>query len=115
MLGHQALELRHESWRCDPAQVRLNAPLEGDDTKLFEPHDRRLGEGLVREVIERRPAPELERLVQFRRGRGGVSLRKRPAGVLGQALEAGEIELIGPEVDPVAGLGAENRLERIAR
>ena len=68
VLGHEALELRHELDVASQREVRLDPSLDGDEPKLLEAHDRRLGEGLVGEVVERRPAPELERLVQLLRG-----------------------------------------------
>ncbi len=50
------------------AEVRLEAVLESDEPQLLESRDLALGERLVGEVDEGRPAPERQRLGQPRRG-----------------------------------------------
>ena len=61
-----------------------------------------LGERLVREVGERRAAPERERLAEEPRG----DLGRRPLRLLDEPLEAEQVELVGPDPDQVAGLPA---------
>ena len=58
LLRDQLLELGDEIVLAPERQVRLDAQLERDEAELFEPVDRRLGERLVGEVLEREAAPE---------------------------------------------------------
>ena len=67
VLRDEAFELRHELGVASQRQVCLDPSLDGDETKLLEANDRRLRERLVREVVERRPAPERQRFAQLDR------------------------------------------------
>src|SRR4029453_8995530 len=81
MLAHQPLELGHEVDVPAPLEILFDAALEAADPPPPEPRDLGLREALIREVRERRPAPERERLVEL--------------ALLLQALEAREVELVG--------------------
>jgi hypothetical protein len=88
MLGHEPLELPHE--RRVPAllQVLLDPPLEAGEAELLQARDLALREALVGELGERLPPPEGKRLSRL---------------VLGQTLEASEVELVLCHPQAVAG------------
>ena len=93
-------------------ELGVDPLLERREAKLLEPLDGRTGERLVGEVGERRPAPEVERLVeQGGRGRGVVARAGAP-GLRRQALEAGEVEVLVADAEDVAG---RPRLDRVGR
>ena len=65
-------------------EVGLDPLLERDCAELLEPCDLGLGERLVEEVGERRPAPERERVTERTLGRSGVSALEFRPSVLGR-------------------------------
>ena len=71
--------------------------------QLLESHDRRLGERLVREVGKRRAAPEIQRLAKAACCARGVSRSRGCSSACHQCLETVQIELLGLELDDVAG------------
>ena len=93
MLGDERLELRHELRMLPEREVGVDPPLDRQQVQLLEARDRRLRERLVGEIGERGPAPERERLAQQLGGRGGIGR----AGLLDEALEAVDVELLGVE------------------
>ncbi len=115
VLGRQRVELRDQRGVPAEREVGVDPHLDREQVHLLEAPDRRLRERLVDEIGERGAAPERERLAQ---PLGGL-LRLGGAGLLDEALEAVEIELLGGELDHVAGrerdeqLGA--RAERLAQ
>ena len=112
VLRDEPLELAHERGVPPEHEVGVDPLLERREAKLFEPLDGRTGERLVREVGERRPAPELERLAEQRGGGRGVVARARALGLRRQALEAGEVEVLVADAEDVAG---RPRLDRVGR
>jgi hypothetical protein len=64
VLGDQLLELGDEIVLAPECEVSLDARLERDESQLLEPVDRRLGERLVREVLQRGAAPEPKSLAK---------------------------------------------------
>ena len=58
--GDECLELGDELRVTSEREIRLDPLLERDGAQLLEPRDLGLGERLVEEVRERRPAPERE-------------------------------------------------------
>ena len=72
MLRHERLELADQLGVPSAGQVGLDAVLEQREPQLLEPADLALGERLIREIGERRPAPERERLPQPLRSPAGV-------------------------------------------
>ena len=75
----ERLELGDELGVAPEREVRLDPLLERDEPELLEPGDLGLGERLVEEVRERRPAPERERLAQRALGRSRIAARERSA------------------------------------
>ena len=90
-----------------------------DEPQLLETSDRRLRERLVREVGERRTAPERERVAELHRGLRGVAALEVAIGLGHQPLEALQVELVRPDVDDVARRPGHDRLpacaERLAQ
>jgi hypothetical protein len=81
---HERFELAHEVGVAPPGEVALDPLLETGEAKLLQTLDLCLGEALIGELGQRRPAPERERLLELR--------------LVLQAPEASEIELVGPHV-----------------
>jgi hypothetical protein len=84
----ERLELPDELGRLPERQVRRDAELDRLEPPLCKVANRVLREGLVREVVERRPAPESESLPQRGRRTARVALVEREAAVIEQPLEA---------------------------
>ena len=63
MLGDEGLELRDQLVVAPQCEVGIDAELHCCQPDLLEPGDRRLGEGLVREIPERRPSPQRQRIM----------------------------------------------------
>jgi hypothetical protein len=99
VLGDERLELGHEIGVTAGGEIGVDPLLERGDPHLLHPRDLGLGESLVREVGERRPAPQRERLAERRRR----LLRTRAGGVRDEPLKAGDVELRRLELDRVAG------------
>ena len=99
LLADERLELADERSVTAEGELGLDPPFEPDQPQLVEPADRRARKRLVREVGERRPAPESECVAKtLRRHRGLVRL-----GLVEQAREAVEVELVRPGPEHVAG------------
>jgi len=79
----------HELARAPCLELAFELCLERGQAQFLEPGELCLGEGLVGEPGQGRPAPELECL-------GGLALGD-------QVFEAGEVELLGLGLEPVAG------------
>jgi hypothetical protein len=83
-------------------QIGLQARLQGGEPLLLQPRNLRLRERLIGELGQRLPAPEVQRLPQ--RARGPVRRRaQRPGAFTGQPLEAVQVELLGVELEHIAG------------
>jgi Protein kinase domain len=108
MLADEGLELRDELGGAPECEVSVDASLERDEPQLLETKDLRLRERLVRDVGERRAAPESECLTENSFGGFG----RRPLSLLDQVLEAEQVELEGPDSDHVAGLAGDDRVTR---
>ena len=87
VLGDQRLELADQLGVAAEREVGLDPLLERRQPQVLEPAALGLGERLVRELGERRPAPERERLAQHRRGPFRVAVRERLAPLGEQPLE----------------------------
>src|SRR5437773_1699511 len=99
MLRDQRLQLGDEVGMASELELGVEQILAGGELQLLESLDLGRGEGLVGQVGERWPAPELERVMQLRCafvGRLGL------AGLGDELLEAREIELAGAQVQQVA-------------
>ena len=115
VLGRQRVELRDERGVPAESEVGVDPHLDREEVHLLEAPDRRLGKRLVREIGERGTAPECECLAELL---GGL-LRVGSAGLLDEALEPVEIELLGGEPDHIAGRERDEQLgtraERLAQ
>ncbi len=104
------LQLGHELDVAAEREIGVDSFLQRHEPKLLEPRDLRLREGLVREVGERRPAPERKRLAQSRRRTrcipGGQAL---PAFVC-EPREAVHVHSQRIELEHVAGRAPGDRL-----
>ena len=97
--GDQRLELGQDVLMAAEREVGLDPILERRQPQVLEPPDLVLRERLVREVGERRSAPEPERLAEAVGGRGGLFV----ARLLDERLEAGRVERVVLELKRVAG------------
>ena len=75
----------------------------GGEAQPVEPRPRRGQALLVGQIGQRRPPPKGQRLGQVGYRPAGVTGFGRLAGASGQALEGGQVEHVGAEVDHVAG------------
>ena len=92
------------SWRPQASSASI-AKLERAEPQLLEPLGLGGAPSLLRQVGERRPAPDRERLAQVvRRVVRAAGLESRPAA-LERALEAVEVELVLADDDAVAAAG----------
>jgi hypothetical protein len=91
MLRDQRLELAHQLRVAPARQLGVDARLKRRPPQLLQAANLDLREPLVREIGERRPAPECERLAQRPRGRGRVAVAVARLGQ--QRLEALEVKL----------------------
>ena len=94
MLPHERLQLADDLGMTARGELGVDPLLERGQPQLLQPHDLRLGERLIREVRERRPAPQRQRLAQHLRR----ALRIRAAGLRDKPLEPREVEL--GRIDP---------------
>ena len=83
-------------------EVRLDTQLGRRQPQVLEAGDRGLGEGRVREVGQRRAAPQRQGLAQVL-GRGlGVVAGERTLACLREPFEALQVELLGRQIHGVA-------------
>ena len=101
MLGDQLLELAHDVGMAPEGKVRFDPPLERQHAELLETSGDRIEQGVVRQVGERRAAPQGERLAERRRGTGRISLLECPAAVVRQLLEPLQVERPGLDANDV--------------
>ena len=81
-------------------------------TQAVEPPDLGLGEGLERELGERRSAPEAERVVQGRGRTCGIAGRERIPPFGEQPFEAVQVELGRFDFQQVSGRACQQRPRR---
>ena len=103
MVRHEPLERRDHIHVTSQCKLRLHPPLERQDAQLLEARDHRTQRRLVREVGERGPAPEPERLGEGCGGGGGILPLERDGSRVGEALEPLEVEGVPRDVEHVAG------------
>ena len=82
-----------------------------DEPQLLEPGNGSLGEALAAEVGERRPAPQLERLVQTEGRLLCLTGGERRSPILDEPLETPQVEVVVLDPHEIAG---EARGERVA-
>ena len=99
MLGDERLELADElPWLAD-LDLRVDALLEQRQPQLLEPRDLALREGLVAELLERRAAPELERVAKLR----AALARGHDLRLLQERLRPVHVQLGRVDANQVAG------------
>ena len=103
MLAHQRLELADQRRVPAEREIRVDPVLERRQALLLEPGSLGLRERLVREVRQRRSAPQRQRLPQPLARPPGVPLPKRRAPRIHQRLETVHVQL------PARGLRADTR------
>ena len=103
VVGDQDLQLGDQFGPASEGEIGFDAGLDGHQPQLFEPDDLRLGEGLIGEVDQGAATPKVERLVKQRRRHAGVPGGERLGPAPGEALEATRVELVGLELQHVAG------------
>ncbi len=99
VLGDELFELDDELAVVSERKVGIDALLDCLQAKLLEPADRSLRERLVREIGERRPAPQSQRLAQLLRGDRRLGGRRLPD----EALEALQVELVAIKREDIPG------------
>ena len=115
MFCDEGLELGDERRLPTERELCVHPLLEHREPQLLEPFARRLGERLVGEIGERRPAPELERVAKERRLGAPVATRTRRGGLGCQVLEAGKVEVVVTNREQVAGRPRLDRFRRAER
>ena len=106
MRANKRFELRDEVAMVAERELEVNPPLDAREAKLLETLDLVLGKVVVREVGQRRPAPERKRLVQLRSSRPALE-RSRFGKEL---LEVARVYVLGRDFQAVAG---SDRLHRL--
>ncbi len=106
VLADEGIELADRLSMEAELELGLEEHLLRVDALFLEVPDRVLREAPVGEVGERRPAPEPERLAEFRRSLA----RRHRARLAYELLEAARVDLVRRDAEPVSG-GA--RLERV--
>ena len=100
--GHEGFEVGHDAPMATEGQSRLQPVLSGAQTKLFEPVHGGAGEGLPGKIGQRRAPPEGQSLVQPIEGDGRLPGGQGRPALLGQALEAPGVDLVGGDLEDVA-------------
>jgi hypothetical protein len=101
VLADQALELTDELVGESPPQIGVEAQTHGFETKLLEPPDLGLGEGLVGDVLVRPAPPQRQPLAEHDRGGRRIRLQQS-ASLLDRALEPPRVELVRADPEQVA-------------
>ena len=111
MLADERLDLADQLCEATEREVGFDPPLERRQAELFEAESLRLRERFVREVGERRSAPEVESFAKPSRGQLGRRLLR----LLHQQLEAEHVELVRTDADHVARLLRDDHVVRSER
>jgi hypothetical protein len=102
MLGNKRVELGGQPRVPATSQIRLDAGLERCDAQLVESFTRDAGDGIRLEVDERIAAPERQRFMTELGCAPCVAPFERVHALRGQSLEAGEVELVALDPDPIS-------------
>src|SRR5207302_6591023 len=105
--GHQRLELAHQVGMASERQRGLDALLGGPEAKLLESGRLPLREGLVRELGQGRAPPQGESFGEGGERRGGGVDLVGPSPLFDQTLEAQEVEVLGTDLEEIAGRASE--------
>ena len=101
VLGDQRFELTDHVAVMAEREVGLDPPLERDEAELLETRAL-VSRERFRELGERGPTPERERLAEQFSRLPGIALRERMASVGESALEPGQVELVVAHLERVA-------------
>ena len=110
MLGDQRVELGGRLGRAPALEVGADPALERREPQLVEPRGDRSQRGQVREIAERRAAPERERGTQLGRGRLGAPGRVLGRAACGPLLEALQVQRTVGRDQRVAAAPGDDRL-----
>jgi hypothetical protein len=102
MLGDELLQLADDLGVVPERELGLDTQLERGGAQLLQSRDGRLRVGRIRDVGERRTAPQRQRRVRVLRRRGGI-VGQCGRGAVQSALEALEVELAALDQQRVAG------------
>ena len=109
VLGHERLQLADRIRVTAQSELGFEALLQAGEPQLFEMRALDLGERLLGELRERRPAPQVKRLAQPLGRRGDVARRERGRAFAAQRREAHGVDRLRIGGDEVAGrLGAQH-------
>ena len=111
MLVHEGVQLGQHLGVAAAAQLRVEAPLAHEQPQLVEPRRGGARDAVRREVGERRPAPEPERVLQQLAGALGLAALERLAPLRGHPLEAVQVDGVVRGAQTVAWLP---RLDQVA-
>ena len=92
MGGDERVELADELAVASETEERIDPVLRGGEPELSEPVDLGLREVVVRELGERGPPPQRERLVEHARRLVRRSVIERTPSVTGEPLEARRVD-----------------------
>ena len=98
---HQRGQLANNVALAPERKIRVDALLQGAQMQILELRDRRLREGLVGKVGQRRPTPQSQPVAQDRGSPPGVACRQRLAPLLDRSPEAVEVKLAGRDAKQV--------------
>ena len=110
VLGDQRLELGHQRGVPSAGEVGVDSSLEGPEPKLVQACDLGLCERLVREVGQRRAAPERECVGQRVRGLFDVAALRVSLGFFHESFEAIRVDMVRRHVEDVASVLEEDRV-----
>jgi hypothetical protein len=103
VLVDEALQLADEVRVAAEREVCVDSFFERAYAQLLQSRDLRLGERLVRELVQWRPPPQAECLAQHRGCLYVSSRRELSPGVLEQQLEPARVDRLGVDPEQVAG------------
>ncbi len=98
----ESLQLADQLVVASQSEICVDPLLERGEPKLLEPGDLRLRERLVREVGQRRPAPERERVTEPIGRQLRVVASERLSPLLEPALEDGGVERLGTDAKDIS-------------
>ncbi len=102
VLRDEVLQLADDARMTSERQVGVDAVLEDGETRLLETNGRPFGDGLVREVAQRRAAPQRERVPERGGRRTGVSRRESRLALHCMTFEAPRVDGLGIDDQRVA-------------
>ena len=112
ILSDQRLELAHQVAVAAERQIGVDAQLERDGTAFFQPGDLAPRERLVRDVRQRRSAPQRESLAQPSGRIGGAPVLQCRGRIADELLEAVEVKLTALHAKLI---GVASRLQPLPR